>query len=79
MIPEENKEKLQKILMKEKTITQKEAMELLNLSSGQISNLIKKGKIRADEKNKPFLKSVIEYNPTPGRKRNKKQDLENPK
>lgn len=73
MIPEENRKKLEKILMKERTISQKEATELLNLSSGQISNLVKKGKIQADEENRPYLKSVMEYTPCPNMKRKKKE------
>ena len=73
MIPEENRAKLEKILMQEKTVSQREARELLGISSGQISTLIKKGKIKADENNKPYLKSVMEYTPRPNMKRHRKK------
>lgn len=76
MIPEENKAKLEKILIQERTISQKEARELLGISSGQISTLIKKGKIKADENNKPYLKSVMEYTPRPKMKRKHKKEEE---
>ena len=73
MIPEENRAKLEKILMQERTLSQKEARELLGISSGQISTLIKKGKIKADENHRPYLKSVMEYTPCPNMKRKCKE------
>lgn len=76
MIPEENQELLKQILMKERTITQKEAGRLLNLSPAQISHLVKKEKIKADEEKRPFLKSVIDYTPTPTKKRKHKKKEE---
>lgn len=71
MTEQEKIQKFKELSLKERTILQIEAAELLGITKGQVSNLIKKGKINADEKNKPFLKSVMEYKPTPGRKRSK--------
>lgn len=74
MIPEKNRKKLEEILLQERTITQTQAAELLDISRGQVSNLIKKGKIAADKNKRPYIKAITEYTPSPNMKRTKKEE-----
>lgn len=52
-------------------ISQTEAAILLDMTQGNISNLIKAGKIKATNtyQPKPYLDSVLEYKPKPHQKR----------
>lgn len=71
-----DKEKILKLLAGKVFISQGQACTILNLSSGQVSTLIKKGIIEATDTipPKPYLESVLEYKPSPNMKRHNKKD-----
>ena len=56
------------------TISQTEAAEALNLSQGRISTIIKEGKIEANERNRPYIDSILQYKTHPQMKRTRKKE-----
>lgn len=69
-----NEENIMKLLTEEPYMSQEQAARFLEISPGQVCNLIKKGKIiayRGGKTPKPYIKSVINYKTNPKMKREK--------
>ena len=70
----DQREKILTAKLARPTVSQTEAAVALNLSQGRISSIIKEGKIEADEKNRPYIDSILKYKTHPKMKRTRQTE-----